>query len=56
MKPANLAKDAVKGMISRKATNIRKDRALVKGLVSVGAVILVKRMVQRKRNRLFRKK
>jgi hypothetical protein len=48
MRPANLAKGAMNQLVARKAGSMWKDGALIKGLLSIGAALLVKRMVRRK--------
>jgi hypothetical protein len=56
MKPANLAKDAFRQAISEKTAEIFNHKTVVKGLVSFGAALLVKRMLQKRVGRLFKRR
>ena len=56
MKPANLAKDAFRQAISESTRDIFNHKGVVKGLVSFGAAVLVKRMLQKRVTRLFKRK
>ena len=52
MKPANIAKDVFNQLISERT----RDKGLVKGLVSFGAALWAKRMLQKKVNGLFKRR
>ncbi len=56
MKPVNLAKDAFRQAISERTGDIFNHKIVVKGLVSFGAAVLVKRMLQKRVTRLFKRK
>ena len=56
MKPVNLAKDVFSQIISKKTPDVFKNKTMLKGLVSIGAAMIAKRMLQRKLSSLFRKK
>jgi len=56
MKPANLAKDAFRKAISERTGDLFNHKTVVKGLVSFGAAVLVKRMLQKRGSSLFKRK
>ena len=55
MKPANLARNAFSQILSKKSDGIN-NKTIVKGLVTVGAAWLVKRMIRRKLGNMFKRK
>ena len=56
MKPANLAKDAVNHVISLRARDVFSHKGVVRGLVSFGVALLVKRMMKKRVDRLFKRR
>jgi hypothetical protein len=56
MKPANIAKDAFNQVTSGRTRGIFSHRGVVKGLVSFGAALLVKRMMKKRADRLFKRR
>jgi len=56
MKPTNIAKDAFNQVISEKTRDIFSHKGVVKGLVSFGAALLVKRMMKKRLDRLFKRR
>ena len=56
MKPANIAKDAFNHVISGRTRDILSHKGVVKGLVSFAATLWVKRMLQKRVTRLFKRR
>ena len=56
MKPANIAKDAFNQVISGSTSHILSHKGVVKSLVSFGAALLAKKMLQKRVNRLFKRR
>ena len=56
MKPANIAKDDFNQVISGNTPHILSHKGVVKSLVSFGAALLIKSMLQRRANRLFKRR
>ena len=56
MKPANIAKDAFNQLISGRTRDILGHQGVVKGLVSFAATLWVKRMLQKRVTRLFKRR
>ena len=56
MRPANIAKNAFYQVISERTRDIFSHKTVVKGLVSFGAAVLVKRMLQKRISRLIKRR
>jgi hypothetical protein len=56
MKPANIAKNAFNQVISGNTPHILSHKGVVKSLVSFGAALLAKKMLQKRVNRLFKRR
>ena len=56
MKPSNIAKDAFNQFISGRTRDSLSHKGVVKGLVSLGATLWAKRILQKRVNRLFKRR
>jgi hypothetical protein len=55
MKPANLARNAFSQILSKKTDGFN-NKTILKGLLTVGATLLIKRMIRKKLGSMFRRK